>query len=125
MDQVQQAIEQLKKFPKVWEKLLKWEVENLKIAQKKVVEGIEEEYELPEIPIEMVENILGIAYTSAPSFIYEFFDPQEIIILVNKSSQGWFVGINQKTLPAFYATRKEAEKAGFEQALQDLENKLT
>ena len=121
-----QTIDQLKKYPKVWEKLLQWEVENLKTTQQLLIKEFkDEEIEVPEVSKELVEPILAGAFEHAPHFLYDFLDPVGIFVFIQKSSMGFYAIIDGKTLNSFYDTRKEAEKAGFEEALSVLENKLT
>lgn len=123
---MEQTTNQLKNYPKVWEKLLQWETENLKQMQQVIVKDIkeEDEYEIPELSKEIIESVLVNAFEHAPHFLYDFLDPLEMFVFVQKSAMGFYAIVEGKTLNSFYNTRKEAEKAGFEEALSVLENKL-
>jgi hypothetical protein len=120
---VQQEKEWLRSHPKVWQKLLSWEKSNFLQAQQQAA-AEEPDAEIPDLPDEMIETVVAMAFKMSPNFLYDFLDAENMIVIVQKSRTGWYVNVDEKTLSKFHLTRKDAEKEGFETAIKELEAKL-
>lgn len=99
-------------FPKSWELYKQYILSSIQGQSKEVISSL---------PIDdMITTSLSGAGVRN---LYDFLDSKNIEMYVAKAVD-WQVSINRMDIGVAYQTRVEAEKAGFSNALQILENKL-
>jgi hypothetical protein len=114
----------LNKFPKSKQKLLDWELTNIRRAQQASVKGLTLDYEVPNIKDEDIEQLILIGFVMNNRFMYDFLEEEGLFVGMMKDKEYVYYTINSDRSPIHFPSRKEAEKMAFNQALVLLEEKL-
>lgn len=84
-----------------------------------------DEVTMPKIEDEMVETTVCGTWSLNPRHFYDFFDGVNVIVSAIHAGEGFYYSINGNTSDNYYATRREAEAAGFLEALSVTETSLS
>lgn len=122
--QLLNAKELLDANPKVEKKFREFIVSSLQSFQGQLSRGLEGEVEIPKIEPLVKREELEAAITWTPRILLDFFDDNNIHLVIDRANDQWFFSISQVHDGTYYKRRNEAEIAGFNKCFTELESVL-
>lgn len=116
------------KYPKAYKRATQFSMNYLKVFEKEFIkEGEDDESESEVLPDSMADAVTYSTFAVNHRALYDFFDENEVYVLINKGKDGWLYNIVSEGGGAgssYSPSRIIAEDLAFKTAFQVLENKL-